>query len=129
MTSAIRFARYVYTGAGIYGLLVLIPLYFTIEQTGRDYPPAITHLEYYIGFVGVAIAWQLAFLIIGRDPIRFRPIMPATFVEKLIFAIPASVMFVRGQLPPPVMAGAVMDALLCVLFVTAYIRTAAETRS
>jgi hypothetical protein len=126
VTSAIRFARRVYTGAGLYGLLVLLPMYFTVDQTGRDYPPVITHLEYYYGFVGVAIAWQLAFLVIGRDPVRFRPIMPVTFVEKVIFAVPATVMFARGALPPPIMAGAVIDLVLCTLFVAAYVRTAAD---
>jgi hypothetical protein len=128
VTSAIRFARWVYTGAGMYGLLALLPMYFTSDRTSRDYPPAITHLEYYYGFVGVAIAWQLAFLVIGRDPIRFRPIMPATFVEKLIFAVPATAMFVRGALPPPIMAGAAIDMLLCALFVAAYVRTAGAGR-
>ena len=125
MTSAIRFARRVYTGAGIYGVLVLLPMYFTVDRTGRDYPPAVTHLEYYLGFVGVALAWQLAFLVIGRDPIRFRPLMPVTFVEKLIFAVPATAMFLRGNLPPPTMAGAVIDMVLCALFVMAYVRTGA----
>jgi len=29
--------------------------------------------DFYYGFVGVAILWQIAFLAIGRDPIRLRP--------------------------------------------------------
>ena len=126
MTPAITFARRVYTVAGIYGLLVLVPHYFTIDRTGRDYPPPLTHLEYFFGFVGVAIAWQLAFLVIGRDPVRFRPLMPVTFLEKLIFAVPAAVMYAGGTLPPPMLAGAVMDTLLCALFVAAWWRTGAR---
>ena len=43
--------------AGAYGLIVLIPQYFLETKNGRDFPPAITHPEYYYGFIGVAIAW------------------------------------------------------------------------
>ena len=64
------FARRVFGVAGIYGLLVLLPQYFTEAKTGADFPPPITHPEYYYGFVGVAVAWQVLFLILARDPHR-----------------------------------------------------------
>jgi len=51
----------VLTLAGIYGLVVLLPLYFLEHRLGQDQPPAITHPEFYCGFVGVATAWQVAF--------------------------------------------------------------------
>src|SRR5687768_7041494 len=59
------FARRVFLGAAIYGLIVLLPQYFLEEKTGRDFPPPITHVEYYYGFIGVAVAWQIVFLIIS----------------------------------------------------------------
>jgi hypothetical protein len=37
------FARRVFMGAGIYGVVALAPLYFLEERIGRDLPPAITH--------------------------------------------------------------------------------------
>ena len=52
-----RFARYSFLIAGIYGLLSLSPMYFLEAKNGRDFPPAITHPEYYYGFMGVALAW------------------------------------------------------------------------
>ena len=67
-----RFARRVFTVAGIYGLIVMVPQYFLAAQISRDTPPAITHLEYFYGFIGLAVAWQLVFLLIGRDPERYR---------------------------------------------------------
>jgi hypothetical protein len=124
MPSAVRFARRVYMGAGLYGLLVLVPQYFLIDRNGRDFPPPITHLEYYFGFVGVAIAWQLAFLIIAGDPLRFRPLMPATVVEKFIFGVPATAMFAAGTLSASMMGAAALDMLLGGLFLAAYLRTA-----
>lgn len=33
------------------------------SRNGIDFPPPINHPEYYYGFIGVAIAWQVAFII------------------------------------------------------------------
>ena len=81
------FARRVFLIAGIYGLLVLLPLYFLEARIGRDQPPAITHPEYFYGFLGVAVSWQVAFLVISRDPVRFRPLMVPAVLEKATFGL------------------------------------------
>ena len=60
-----RFAKIVFTTAAAWGFLVLPPMYFLEQKIGRDTPPAITHPEYFYGFIGIALAWQLAFFIIG----------------------------------------------------------------
>lgn len=114
------FARRVFMGAGIYGLLALLPQYFLEVQIGRDYPPPITHPEYFYGFVGVAVAWQVAFLIIARDVVRFRPLMLAAIVEKASFALPTFVLFAGGRVAAATTAAASIDLLLGVLFVAAY---------
>src|SRR4051812_27729273 len=67
-----RFARVTFFFAGAWGVLVLVPLYFALDLIGKKNPPAVTHSEFYYGFIGVAVAWQVAFFVIGRDPIRFR---------------------------------------------------------
>ena len=71
-----NFAKWVFLLAGIYGLLVVTPQFFLEQRVNRDYPPAITHPEYFYGFAGVALAWQVAFLIISRDPARYRTYFP-----------------------------------------------------
>src|ERR1044071_7727466 len=71
----VNFARRVFLIAGIYGLIVLLPMYLLEEKTGRDFPPPITHPEFYYGFIGVAVDWQVLFLILSRNPIRYRPMM------------------------------------------------------
>jgi hypothetical protein len=78
----VRFARVVFLIAGIWGLLVLTPLYFAFDIIGQKDPPAITHPSFYFGFVIVAIAWQIAFLFIARDPVRLRPLMVPAMIEK-----------------------------------------------
>ena len=67
------------------------------DRIGRDYPPPITHPEHFYGFVGVAVAWQIAFLIISRDVVRFRPLMLAAIVEKASFALPTFALFASGR--------------------------------
>lgn len=121
-----RFAKIVYTVAGIYGLLVLLPQYFLEGKTGRDYPPAITHPEYYYGFVGVALAWQVLFLILARDPVRYRPLMIPTLLEKASFGIAVIVLFLLERVGVMMLAAALIDLLLGALFAIAYVKTAAR---
>src|SRR5258706_12035314 len=82
-----KFARYTFLIAGIYGLLVLAPIYFSEEKVGIDYPPAITHPEYLYGFAGVAIAFQIVFLIIAKDPVKYRLMILPSIIEKFSFGI------------------------------------------
>jgi hypothetical protein len=121
----VTFARRVFLGAAIYGLIALLPQYFLAEKTGRDFPPAITHREYYYGFIGVAVAWQLVFLIISRDPTRYRPIMLVAIVEKASFGLPAIALYLTGQLSGQMLAAGLIDLILGVLFAISYKRTAA----
>jgi hypothetical protein len=120
---AVSFASRVFTIAGIYGLVVLLPQYFLEDLTGRLFPPAITHPEYYYGFIGVAVAWQVAFLIIARDPVRYRPLMIPSILEKASFVFAAIPLYLLGRLSVQALGAALIDATFGVLFVISYIRT------
>jgi hypothetical protein len=61
---------------------VLTPLYFLYDSVGNSTPPPGTHPEFYYGFVAVGLVWQFAFLLIGTDPLRFRPMMVPAMLEK-----------------------------------------------
>ena len=117
------FARRTFQIAGIYGLLALVPMYFLEGRIGRDIPPPITHPEYFYGFLGVAVAWQFAFLVISRDPVRFRPLMIPAVLEKASFGLAAVALWLGGRLPAPTLAFGLIDLALGVLFVVAYLRT------
>jgi hypothetical protein len=121
------FARRVFFWAGVYGLLILAPHYFMESKVGRDDPPAITHAEYFYGFIGVALAWQVAFLIIARDPVRFRPLMIPGIIEKVSFGVAALALLAQGRLPQMMIAGAAVDLLLAGLFAVAYWKTPQAT--
>jgi len=119
-----RFARRVYTVAGIYGLIVMLPQYFLEDRIGRDAPPPITHPEHFYGFIGVVVAWQIAFLVIARDPARFRPLMPVTVLEKLAFAVPVILLYRDGRVASAILPFAAIDLVLGLLFFLSYRRTA-----
>ncbi len=83
-----RFARSVFLLAGVCGIIIMAPMYFLEERLGEDNPPAITHPEIYYGFVGVTLAWQLMFLVIAYDPIRFRlGMLPAIFERPAMYSL------------------------------------------
>lgn len=121
-----RFAKYVFYAAGIYGLVVLAPQYFLEEKTGRDYPPAITHPEYYYGFIGVALAFQIVFLIIARDPSRYRALMIPSIIEKFGFAIAATALYLQDRIAPMMLYAGLIDLALGILFVLSFVITRNE---
>lgn len=118
-----RLAQRIFTWAGIYGLIVMAPQYFLASRIGRDTPPPITHVEYFYGFIGIALAWQVAFLVMGRDPVRFRPLMLPAVLEKLAFGIPAIVLYAQGRLPGSVLFFGLIDLGLGALFLMAWSAT------
>jgi hypothetical protein len=118
-----KFAKIVFWIAAIWGLLVLTPLYFMFNLIGRQDPPPITHPAFYYGFVGAALVWQIAFMIIATDPARFRPIIVAAIVEKFTYASALTVLYLRGRLHASDLTFAGTDLLLGVLFIVAFVKT------
>jgi len=49
--SGMKLAKVVFWIAGIWGLLVITPLYFMFDLIGRKDPPPITHPGFFYGFV------------------------------------------------------------------------------
>ena len=123
-----KFAKLVFLVAGIYGLIVVLPQYFLESKIGVDSPPPITHPEFYYGFIGVTLAWQISFLILSTDPIRYRPLMIAAVVEKFTFAPAIAMLFVQQRVSSLMLAPASVDLLLGILFVAAFLKTAQRHR-
>lgn len=121
-----KFARSIFSIAGIYGLIVLLPQYFLEAKTGRDFPPAITHPEYYYGFIGVAVSWQVLFLILAKDPVRYRAMMIPAVLEKATFGIAAVVLFLLGRVSAVMLGFGIVDLTLGALFMLAYAKTDAS---
>ena len=118
-----KFAKVVFWVAGIWGLVVITPLYFIFDLIGKQDPPAITHPGFYYGFVGCALAWQIAFLIIGADPVRLRPMMIPSVVEKVAYCTAVIVLVMQGRTNQRDLVFAATDLTLGVLFVAAWVVT------
>ncbi len=82
-----RFSRVWFSIAGWWGIVSLTPLLFFYDLIGSKNPPPITHPEYYYGFLCVALAWQIAFLLIAREPVKYRIMMLPAMVEKFSYAL------------------------------------------
>jgi hypothetical protein len=126
-THATRFARRVYLLAGIIGLLQIVPLYFYESTFNRTQPPAINHPEFYYGFLGVTLAWQIVFLVIARDPLRLRPIMPVSWIEKLLYPVAVWWLYSQGRTHAVMLPSTALDVMWLVLFVIAWIQTRDHT--
>lgn len=118
-----KFAKWVFLLAGIYGILAVAPMYFSEARIARDFPPAITHPEYFYGFAGVTLAWQFAFLVIAGNPSRFRLLMLPAVVEKLSYVIAVLFLYFQQRVTTLILGTAVTDLILGTLFVLAFLRT------
>ncbi len=118
-----RLAKWVFLLAGVSGILLTLPPYFLEQRTSQEYPPAITHPEYYYGFLGVTLAWQVLFVVIASDPVRYRRAMLPAMIEKASFAGAVLLLYAASRVPGVWAGFAAMDATWLVLFVASYLRT------
>jgi hypothetical protein len=119
-----RFARIVFTLAGAWGVVVLTPLYVLLDISGRRYAPPTDYPHFFYGFLSVAMAWQIAFFVIGSNPTRFRPLMIPGMIEKFGYVATLIVLYGLGRVSALDATAAVPDAVLGLLFVAAFAKTA-----
>ncbi len=129
MKPNIRFARLTFLVAGTYGVIVIVPGFFGEQMAGRQFPPAINHPEYYYGFFGVALAWQIAFLILAGNPLKLRPLIPVAVIEKLVYAIAIALLFALGRIPPLMAVFGGIDFLFGIFFAAAWFKLGKEEQS
>jgi len=117
----VRFAQRLFLVCSVYGVVVVAPLLFLEQTIAAESPPAITHPEFFYGFVWVALAWQIVYLMMSRDPLRYRPLLVPAVVGKAGFAISALVLFAQGRLEAAGVGLAGIDLLMAGLFVWAFL--------
>ena len=111
------FARRVFLVAGLYGIVALAPQYFV--ELGL--PTLIERPEHFYGFIGVALAWQVVFLIAASDVMRYRPLMLAGVLEKLSFGAAVAILYSVERVSIGVLLAGTVDLVLGALFVAAFI--------
>ena len=123
-----RFAKVVFTVAGIWGILVTLPLYFMYDFIGQQSPPAINHPEFYYGFAGVTLTWQIVFLLIARDPARYRVMIIPSILEKLSYVIANLVLFANRRMSASQALPSMTDLVLALSFIAAFLKTASAPK-
>ena len=118
-----RFAKVVFWIAAAWGFLVITPLFFMFDLIGKNDPPPITHPGFYYGFATLCMAWQIAFVVIARDPVRLRPMMIPAVFEKYFYVIAAIVLYLQGRMKAPDMIFVAADTILGALFLVAWVKT------
>jgi hypothetical protein len=118
-----KFSRWVFLIAGLYGIIVLVPMFFSETNIGVSFPPAITHPEYFYGFLGITLTWQFLFLLIAFNPLRYKPVMLLAIIEKLIYGLTIIYLFEQGRLAAMMLSAGVIDLLLGCLFFIAFFKT------
>ena len=69
------------------------------------------------------VAWQVLFILLSIDPIRYRLMMLPSMLEKLVFVVPVIVLFGQHRVPSFILGAALIDLCLGVVFLVAYIKT------
>jgi hypothetical protein len=122
-----RLARKIFLVAGWWGILSLLPLLFAFDAIGSKSPPPITHPEYYFGFLSVALAWQVGFLVMARDPVRYRALMVPAMLEKFGYALACLVLLLQHRASGATAAFGGIDCLFGFAFVLAFRATTAAS--
>ena len=107
----------------MWGIVTLTPLFFLVDVTGRSRsPPPTTYPQFFYGFFAVAMAWQIAFVLInqpgaipaadaGRHPREDRLHRDGGGTAQ------------SGSISAADATAAVPDLVLCILFVAAFAKT------
>jgi hypothetical protein len=117
------FAKRVFQAAGVYGIAVL-SLAYAAYLLGLEGGAVYTDRpEFVHGFFLITLAWQIAFLLIATDPVRYRLLMLAAVLEKFPFTLTVMLLYASGQVGETMLAAGLIDGVLGVLFVVSYALT------
>lgn len=108
-----KFAKYLFLLAGVSGIVLLFPLYFIETGTSET---AISHPAFYYGFIGVALAFQVLFIIISFDLYKYRMVIIPCIIEKVGFAVPVILLYFQNKVPQTILGAGIMDLILGILF-------------
>ena len=118
-----KFAKIVFLTAGVYGVVALAPMYFMESMLADNAQKAFNHPEFFYGFVGVTLAWQIAFLVISSDPIKYRLLMYPALFEKISFVVAIGILYMQNRVGMNMVCAASIDFVLFLLFVVSIVKT------
>ena len=115
-------AKWIFLISGVLGLLSTVPLAFAEKVMAVKQP------EFYYGFVFLDIAWQILYLFIFLDPVRYRPMMIPAFLAKSSGTVALTWLYLLGRVPSQWIAIGTVDGVFAVMFLVAYWATRNDSR-
>ncbi|MFM9829029.1 MAG: hypothetical protein ACKVOB_09855 [Sphingomonas sp.] len=119
MTTPRSTARLIFGICAGYGILLLIPLFFA-ELVLTAQGVTLGQPEFFYGFVGTALACQLLYVAIARDPVRFRPVMLVAVAAKLGFGVPVALLFSAQRVDATTFGLGLVDIAMAAAFLFAW---------
>ena len=117
-----KLAKWIFLIAGILGLLSTVPLAFAEKVMAVKQP------EFYYGFVFLNICWQILYLFIFLDPVRYRPMMIPAFLAKSSGTVALTWLYLLGRVPSQWIAIGAVDGVFAVMFLVAFWATRNDSR-
>ena len=111
-----KFARWVFRIAGLYGIIVMAPMLFMERQMA----PGAAHPVFFYAWVSTNLAWQILFLVLSTNPIRYRPMMLVCVLQKATAVIAIPWMYALGRVGGMWLGAATSDLIFAILFLAAY---------
>ena len=111
-----KFAKWVFLIGGVFGLLAIIPLYFNENQIA----PGLKYPEFYYGFIGINIVWQIMYIYISTNPSRFRPIILFAFFVKILGVISIFWLIIIERTATWWYGIVISDLIFAILFLSAF---------
>ncbi|MGB2963010.1 MAG: hypothetical protein WBB69_03400 [Anaerolineales bacterium] len=124
-----KLARWTFRTAGIFGLIVMVPLLFAEKLIVQIMPPVVNHPEFFYGFVILNICWQILYLFLSKDPVRFRPIMIPSFFAKASGPVALMWLYFQGRISRQWITTTILDGVFAILFLISFWLTGQETSS
>ena len=113
------FARWVFRVAGIYGILLVAPMFFLEPRLA----PGAIHPVFFYGWVSLNLMWQVLFLVVSTNPIRYRPMVLVSGVEKASAVIVIPWLYLAERVNGMWLGAAVADLVFAALFIASYLVT------
>ena len=111
-----KFAKWILVLAGMVGMISLFPLYFKEHTIAPD----LMYPVFYYGFISINIIWQLMYIYISHDPVKFRPIIFFGFMVKIIGAISIFFLIIQDRAEYWWIAIALVDFIFSILFLVSF---------
>jgi hypothetical protein len=116
-------AKWIFLIAGIFGLLSTIPLAFAEKVMEVKQP------EFYYGFVLLDICWQVLYVFLSTNPVRYRPMMIPAFLAKGSGTVALTWLYLLGRVSTQWVAIGALDGVFAVLFLVAFWTTSNEPKN